>query len=255
MERFLKWTRTAFWALIGVMMIGSLVLVSVFNDRYLNIPKLPYKQNISSLYSPPYKSSIEKSRYSAVRVLSTDLFLRGQSDLSGTYFTANKEYYVITSAHGMMGPCFLTVIVYEENAYECEELVVIDDEADYAIMKLGGHIPNRKPIKIPEDLPNGGEWRQSYSILNKIIYTGYPNQIGPLTLKGDVVGYADSEYVYIFSHAYGGASGSGVFTTDGKYIGLVTAVDVGDNILGPTVLENIVLVTPAFKVDWDAVTN
>jgi hypothetical protein len=255
MKRFLRWTKIVFWTAIGAMLVSSLVLVSVFKDKYLNIPQLPYKHNISNEYTLPVKDSIEKSRYSAVRVLSTDLFLRNQSDLSGTYFIANNNYYVITSAHGMLGPCFLTIIVHEESAYHCEELVAYNEKVDYAIMKIGGQIPDRTPIKIPEDLPNKGEWRQSYSILNKIIYTGYPNQIGPLTLKGDVIGYEGSEYVYVFSHAYSGASGSGVFTTSGKYIGLVTAVDLGENMFGPTILENIVLVTPSFKVDWDVVTN
>ena len=111
------------------------------------------------------------------------------------------------------------------------------------------------PIEIPKDLPRGNEWRKSYSILNKIIYTGYPNLTGPLTLKGDVVGYAGEELIYIFSHAYSGSSGSGVFSTNGKYIGMIMAIDVGENELGVTVLENIVIVTPAYKIDWSVVLN
>ena len=89
--------------------------------------------------------------------------------------------------------------------------------------------------------------------MNKIIYTGYPNLIGPLTLRGDVVGYTEQEQIYVFSHAYGGASGSGVFSVDGKYIGHVVAIDVGSTGMGVDVLENIVIVTPAFNIDWRVV--
>jgi hypothetical protein len=74
-------------------------------------------------------------------------------------------------------------------------------------------------------------------------------------LRGDVVGYLDSDYVYVFSYAYGGSSGAGVFTTKGKYIGFVTAIDVAPTYLGYQALENIVLVTPVFKVDWSVILN
>ena len=70
-----------------------------------------------------------------------------------------------------------------------------------------------------------------------------------------MVGYASNEQIYIFSHAYGGASGSGVFTQSGKYIGYVTAIDVGATDWGVDILENIVLVAPAFNVDWDIVLD
>ena len=116
-------------------------------------------------------------------------------------------------------------------------------------------IQNRIPIEIPKDLPRGNQWKKSYSLLNKIIYTGYPNTIGPLTLRGDVIGYGDNEFIYVFSHAYGGASGSGVFSRQGHYIGYVVAIDVGSTDLGVDVLENVVIVAPALNIDWTAVLN
>ena len=123
----------------------------------------------------------------------------------------------------------------------------------FVAMELEGEITNRAPIRIPQDLPSGTQWKKSYSILNKIIYTGYPNDIGPLTLRGDVIGYNKDEYLYVFSHAYGGASGSGVFSKQGKYIGYVVAIDVGSTELGTDVLENIVIVAPALNIDWNLV--
>ena len=70
-----------------------------------------------------------------------------------------------------------------------------------------------------------------------------------------MIGYGDDEFIYVFSHAYGGASGSGVFSREGKYIGYVVAIDVGSTELGVDVLENIVIVAPTLNVDWTAVLD
>ena len=69
------------------------------------------------------------------------------------------------------------------------------------------------------------------------------------------MGYADSSYLYVFSHAYMGSSGSGVFSTKGKYIGIITAIDIGQTEFGVDILENVVLVTPVFKVDWSVILD
>jgi hypothetical protein len=255
MARLLKPVKIAFWVFIATIMVSSIVVVSIVSNSSRNAPHLPYERNISNEYSSLYKNSIEKSRFSAVQVRSVNLLLGRTSSLSGTYFVANDNHYVITSAHGIAGPCFLTKVVYKDQTHNCEEFMIVDEKVDYAIMRVEGAVLDRTPIRIPEDLPYGAGWKRSYSILNKIIYTGYPNSIGPLTLKGDVVGYADTEYLYVFSYAYGGSSGSGVFSTTGKYIGLVTAIDVGQTEFGFDTLENVVLVTPAFKIDWNTVLN
>ncbi|HIB01961.1 MAG TPA: hypothetical protein EYO31_08935 [Phycisphaerales bacterium] len=256
MIRFLKWTRVMFWWGLGILM-ASTVMTVVAYERY-HFPtqfEIQHSTNISTEYSGDYQETILKSRTSSVMLMSTDIFMGGIATSSGTYFVANDTPYVVTTAHGVVGPCFLVAISHENTTVSCDEFIVVDTESDYIIMKLEEEIPGRTPIEIPKDLPLGNEWRKSYSILNKIIYTGYPNLTGPLTLKGDVVGYAGEELIYIFSHAYSGSSGSGVFSTNGKYIGMIMAIDVGENELGVTVLENIVIVTPAYKIDWSVVLN
>jgi len=254
MIKFLKWVRTLFWGTVIAVTLGSIAFVIALNSQFINVPRLPYEHNISNEYSTDYKRSIEKSRYSAVQVHSMGgTFI--VSSTSGTYFKANGKYYVITVEHGIYGPCALLHIKYDGKSYTCKEYIKLDKVNDYAIIEIDGAIPNRKPINIPEDLPRGSQWKASYSILNKIIYTGYPNSVGPLTLKGDVVGYADSDYLYVFSHAYMGSSGSGVFSTKGKYIGIVTAIDIGQTEFGIDILENVVLVTPVFKVDWSVILD
>ena len=72
----------------------------------------------------------------------------------------------------------------------------------------------------------------------------------PLTFSGKIVGYAGGDYIYLDSFAWSGSSGSGVFTADGKFIGYILAVEVGQTDYGADVLENLVVVIQAFKVDW-----
>tara|TARA_Y100000310_G_scaffold319510_1_gene374891 strand:+ start:1059 stop:1829 length:771 start_codon:yes stop_codon:yes gene_type:complete len=256
MLKFLRWVKIVFWAVAVAALLAPLVVISVWKNA--TVPaweQIVQKDNVSggTFDIPPL--AIKKSRHSAVKVTSAGLSLfGGTSTATGTYFIAKNKHYVITVEHTIHGPCWLIVIFHEDEKYHCRTFVKVDVMNDYAIMEVEP-ITSRTPIRIPQDLPHGLQWKKSYSILNKIIYTGYPNIIGPLTLRGDVVGYTADEQLYIFSHAYGGSSGSGVFTHDGKYIGYVTAIDVGITEFGVDILENVVLVTPAFNVDWSIVLD
>lgn len=257
MLRFLKWVKVGFWALLFVVMCSALVTMAV--HRHHHTPtweSITATNNISPALPTSIHHTVRKSRESAVLVRSRGLdFWSGSSTMSGTYFTANEKHYVITANHGIIGPCWLLVVFHKDDMVTCREVVASNEDNDYAIVEIERSPLAAKAVRIPQDLPHGGEWRSSYSLLNTIIYTGYPNTIGPLTLRGDVVGYGERETLYIFSHAYGGASGSGVFTQNGKYIGYIVAIDVGQTEWGIDVLENIVLVAPAFNVDWSVVLN
>jgi len=257
MLRFLNFVRTTFWIGLLTLIASTLTIVAVFQNNL----KPTWKQvmtgdNISSELSSKETKAVQLSRNSAVKLMSMSMnIFSGVSTMSGTYFEANDRPYVMTVYHGIMGPCVLIVVTHADYRGQCKEYVVMDKYNDYVIMELAEKMPNRTPVRIPEDLPSGNEWKGSYSILNNIIYTGYPNTLGPLTLRGDVVGYNENEYLYVFSHAYGGASGSGVFSKQGKYIGYIVAIDVGSTDLGPDVLENIVIVAPTLNVDWAAISN
>ena len=256
MIKFLSYVKRAFWVAIFMCALVPFIFLAHHQESHTAIDwkTITSSTNISSHYDQSERKAIQKSRQSAVMVRSTALsFFGGTSTSSGTYFIATGRPYVITVQHGIHGPCWLIRIHTAQGSYECKEIVVMDEINDYAIIELNEHIQDRVPMRAPQDLPRGSQGHRAYSLLNKIIYTGYPNVIGPLTLRGDVVGYTPNEQIYIFSHAYGGASGSGVFTESGKYIGYVTAIDVGATEYGIDILENIVLVSPSFNVDWTPV--
>jgi hypothetical protein len=257
MLKFRKWVKTVFWCGLVVILSAFLTTLSLLERRTTpSWEEIQAHNNISNDHPQNYQRAIYKSRQSAMQIRSASInVFAGVSTTTGTYFTAKGNYYVITVEHGILGPCLLISVMHGDDSYGCTAYVQVDASHDYIIMEIEGPIKNRKPIRIPEDLPHGSEWKSSYSILNNIVYTGYPNVVGPLTLKGDVVGYTDNELLYIFSHAYGGASGSGIFTSEGKYIGYVVAIDVGATSWGAVILENIVIVAPAFNVDWSTVLN
>ena len=90
-----------------------------------------------------------------------------------------------------------------------------------------------------------------FTLLNRVVYSGYPNSLGPLTISGKVAGTDGGEFIYLDSYAWHGSSGSGVFNSGGKFIGHIVAVDVGTTEFGVQVLNNIVLVTPSYKINWE----
>jgi hypothetical protein len=255
MLRFLKLVKYTFWTSCLVILFSLVSLISVISNRYVPTWEEIYtEETFSQNYDRTFQSSMAKSRNSSVKVNSLGLsFWGGMSTMTGTYFKTKRGHYVITAFHGIQGPCVFTTVAHKEEVISCKEYVDVSPEHDYIIMEIEAPMQSRIPISIPKDLPQGTQWKRSYSILNNIVYTGYPNAIGPLTLRGDVVGYNENHYLYVFSHAYGGASGAGVFTKEGKYIGYIVAIDVGTTEFGKDVLENIVIVAPALNVNWGIV--
>ena len=198
------------------------------------------------------KKIIERSRSSAVRVLSLSGETGGIASSSGTYLTMYNHYYIITTQHGVVGECDTTKIIADDISYDCLRFIEINEEIDYALIEIE-KIIDREPIKIPEMAARTGkEWRSALTILAKTFYTGFPNGIGPLTVDGKIMGHSREGYVYMNSYAWSGSSGSGVFSHNGDYIGYVLAIDVGYEFGGPNILENVVLVVPAYKINWSA---
>lgn len=253
-EKITKIAKTS----IGMILVALLPIFAVYSTIVsYQVPPLAEMQedNYSHYYSISHKKAIKKSRESVVQVISFGPDNAGYfSSASGTYFKAYGNYFVITVMHGILGPCAFTTIVHNSQTHACIKYIATDLQNDYAIIQVS-EIPDRTPVDIFKDLPKNKQWKDSYSVLNKLIYTGYPNTIGPLTIEGEVAGFAGREYIYMLSYAWAGSSGSGVFDHRGRYIGYVVAIDVGESEFGVQVLHNVVLVSPAFKVDWTKVIS
>ena len=253
MNRFLDFIRRASRSTVKWSFVVFLICLAGYSsmvDSDLRLKQdVSLEQKISNFYSTSHKNAIKKSRSSAVRVISIDIDSGGVSTFSGTYIRSYGSYFVITVAHGLVGQCDSTKIVFNQDVYDCIKIIEINSENDYAIIQVD-KIDSRTAIEIPRDLPNRSQWKGVFSLLNKVVYTGYPNSIGPLSIDGSVAGANGNRFIYLYSYAWEGSSGSGVFDHKGKYIGHVVAIDVGSTEFGVQVLNNVVLVIPSFNIDW-----
>ena len=206
--------------------------------------------NVSSDLDSKEARSVDLSRQSIVQILTTTEKRSGFSKMSGTYVTYGDRFYVITAAHGVHGECEYFFAATSSDVYECIRYILINQAIDYAIVEVE-EIPDREPVELDQAIPSNSEWRQETSALNEVFYTGYPNGLGPLTFRGSVAGMSEHNYILLHSYAWPGSSGSGVFSYDGNMIGIVIALNVGFTPAGYDVLEDLVIVTPLFMIDWD----
>jgi hypothetical protein len=246
---------------VVVLGLGTGVGWWVFYAAYTSLTALPTAdeiaapQNISKSLPAEERIAVKKSRQSTVQILSLS-FDGAIASSTGTYIKSGDSHYVLTVAHGLVGPCDATKIYIPEAGadafYNCIAVPVFDPVVDYALIEID-ELPLRVPINIKRSLPRTSQWKDHLASQTKVYYTGYPNSNGPFTVPGTIVGYDRSDYIYLYSYAFGGASGSGVFTTDGKLIGYLLAIDVGNTEFGVQVIESVVVVVPVFKVDWASI--
>jgi archaellum component FlaF (FlaF/FlaG flagellin family) len=239
-----------------VMAIGFLISFGIYisvseSVKMPSSAELSSLDNISSNLNSKETNAVEKSRHSILHVLSGYDDGDGFAKMSGTYVTHDGDFYVITAAHGIVSDCAqMFVATDSDNVYECERYVLIDKHVDYAIIQIE-EVPDRRAVKLKDVVPAHSEWLQETAVLNEVFYTGYPNGLGPLTFRGSVAGMSDHNYILLHSYAWPGSSGSGVFSYDGNMIGIIIALNVGFTAAGYDVLEDLVIVTPLFMIDWD----
>ena len=207
--------------------------------------------NIGHGLSASEEAAVIRSRASAVQVVSVELQTASVSASSGTYVTYQDKYYVLTTSHGVLGPCFAMQIVVDDTFYDCQQLVLEDTQADYVLI-LVEEIKEREAVRIPSQIPRRQEWVQELATMTTIYYTGYPNQGGPYTFDGKIVAYDEKDAIFVDSYGWAGSSGAGVFSSSGNLIGYIMALEVGETHFGRQVLENFVWVIPLFKVNWIA---
>lgn len=256
MKRFLLKLLKGLIYLIVVGFFGGLTYMSVLKQA-----DLPSYEEIIADINVSDQSLLKKaaviSRESAVKIMSLDPETMTISAASGTYVTIGGRYFILTVAHGINPDCdFVRILLdrglgYEEH-YDCENMIEVNIFSDYAIVEVE-QISELSPVHISTQRPMNSEWLDSLAPLAPLVYTGYPNDLGRVTVEGKVMGYSPENHIYMHSYGWAGASGSGIFNTDGQLVGHVMAIIVGETAHGMSVLEDIVVVVPLFKVDWSVI--
>tara|TARA_R100001163_G_C5054470_1_gene191008 strand:- start:984 stop:1769 length:786 start_codon:yes stop_codon:yes gene_type:complete len=241
-------------SLLGALMSASLVYTHIEQSRIPTSSEFRANHSTTNAYPVSSKAAVKRSISSAVRIISFNMVTGEVSVSSGTYFEHKESYYILTVRHGIvLFSCDAIQIEVDGVLHPCNEIISHDEYNDYAMLSVD-KIPNRDPIRFPKDFVSKfREWQQVISPLEPLIYTGFPNTIGPVTLSGRVMGMSPDEYVYFNSYAWSGSSGSGVFSSKGKFMGYIVALDVGRTEYGMDVLENVILVVPHYRIDWSPI--
>ena len=249
MKKFFKLITTGVLSFAIGMGIGLGVIYSVQQSaKVVSVGEMEQIANVAKDLSAGHRRAIRKSRASSVRVMSLSEDQQVFSSATGTYFAAYGRYFVLTVNHGIQGPCELMRIEASDEFVNCVQYIILNTKIDYALVEIE-KLTTRTPIKIPRDLAKAAP---DFAIMTEVYYTGFPNGTGPLTLDGKIIGYMGGDFIYIKSYAWSGSSGAGVFSSSGKLIGYVLALDVGYTEYGIDVLEDIVFVVPVTAVRWDS---
>lgn len=136
---------------------------------------------------------------------------------SGNYFKIGGDRFIVTVAHNIAPGASLEV----EDGYRSLKLypVVVDIERDIAIL-----IPEEK-LKVAKAV----DYRlglEEDMVGDTIVYAGYPADLGKSTFTGTIAN--ERRYIMMIqSFALPGSSGSVVFNTKGRPIGVVNALRLG----------------------------
>jgi hypothetical protein len=174
------------------------------------------------------------------------VFSMQQDDLSfgtGTLYRYKGEVIVITSAHVLGSPSNVTVVstsLFDTVA----KVVYFDRDKDIAVLS----VPDHKQLKPMRLAPIRDK---NVKVGLDVVYTGFPNMTGPLTMRGYIAG-SEGGLLVLHSYAWNGASGSSIFTRSGNLVGILMAIEVGQGFYGyPTSIEDVVYIVPIWLLDFD----
>ena len=191
-------------------------------------------------------SSIEKDiRNAAVRV---KVPLTGGHG-SGSYILYKDVHLVITAQHVTDGPLGATYIVSHKGESHLATLIYADEEDDIGILHVGNPFRKIQPMKYDplEKVADVG---------TEIFYSGYPSRHKLMSFRGRVAGYeangtpSPGKHIILQTYGWFGCSGSVIYNTKGKQVGVLYGVDV-EYYPDIQVQENMIWVVPITEIKMD----
>ena len=165
---------------------------------------------------------------------------------TGTYFKYRGHHIVVTAAHiwAESAPQPLSPSAMVESPHEqvIGKIVYWDPYVDIAILVVPA-LESRNPAKLVRD--------PEYAVGEDVVYSGFPGANSLLTFEGQLAGDGYGTDLAMHSMAWGGSSGSGVFDSKGRFVGVVSSIMVGRGFMGPQLVGTIVYVAPANLIDMN----
>jgi len=171
---------------------------------------------------------------------------------SGTYYKIDGHYVVLTAAHVV----HMTEVAFVEGRNDevaMGHVVYRDEQNDLAVILIP-ELDSRKAMKYKP--VSEGDFRGT-----EVLYTGFPARHDLFTAYGRIAGATSQGNLLLHSYAWMGASGSNIFDTRGRLVGVLYAVDLGSSpydpyrVLPPHVVEDVVHVSPVWRLDMDAIVS
>tara|TARA_R110000824_G_scaffold182425_2_gene363275 strand:+ start:1203 stop:1955 length:753 start_codon:yes stop_codon:yes gene_type:complete len=183
----------------------------------------------------------DRARAAAVKVVNIGEDFQTQG--SGTLFKVDGQYIVITAAHVVRDATSVIITTPDGLGYFGTPLMT-NNELDYAVL-LVPEIADRTPLRLR------ALQESQFRVGAHVTYTGFPNRHNLLSISGELSGTARGNHLIMHSYAWPGSSGSCVFDNQGRFVGVLRAVDVG-TVFSPQLIEDIVWIVPAWRLDYDA---
>jgi len=222
--------------------IGVILLLLLGSSCFaVDLPELSKCDVCTKVLKVSKKSLIANSRDSAVMVHSTSPW--GKATGTGGYFTYKGRHLIITASHVIQAPMGVTIEAAGE--YVTATVVYNDSIEDIAVLVIP-ELETKKAIPLRVAPEN------SLEISQEVFYSGHPNMDGLMTIAGAVMSITDYDDIFIDSYAWPGSSGSCVFDSKGRLVGVVSAISIGETDGSHQILENVVIVIPAWKIDLDS---
>ena len=129
-------------------------------------------------------------------------------------------------------------------------MVVLFDNSrpsDLAVLVVKEQLMTRTPmeLKLRKQIHD--------AIAEDVVYTGDPGHHRQMTIFGNISGIETDGSVIMHSYAWGGASGSSVFDSKGRLVGILKAVDVNRSRVSPfpQITEDMVWLSPGWLLSLE----
>jgi len=192
------------------------------------------------LFSPEVK---QLSRNSAVKVKVRDKH-GGVARGSGTLFKYKKHHLIITAAHLFIsdpGELFVSeALIISPREKVIGTLIYYDRGADIAAFAVP---PLESRTAAALNIP------PKYEVGDKTVYSGFPGANNLLTLEGVLAGRGFAGDLAMQSFAWGGSSGSGVFSDNGTFTGVLVSIMLGPKYPEAELVPVVVYVAPSVLID------
>ena len=185
-----------------------------------------------------------KSRNASVGIHNFEEGVRG----TGTYFIHEGNHIVLTAWHVIDGAQSIVGVSTPDQELETALILYADNRGahDFAVLILSEPLETRTPMELK--IYSGSI---SDIVSEQTVYTGNPGHHRQQTIFGTVSGIGPDGSIMLQSYAWGGASGSSVFDSRGRLIGILKAVDVNRSSVSPypQINENVVWLSPPSSLD------